>query len=180
MAYVQNMQDETIVRSEPANKPVARIQLDSGISFMLLRANLPLTIGRANDCDICIPSGLISRHHCQLYTVRGVICLKDTSSNGTLVDSRLVRDESVSILSDTTVTFAGEVNMIIKPNLRSAEASPVHREQRANGERRISERRSGERRKGDRRQSVVHVNFDRRSGTADRRVSDRRNRTAED
>ena len=141
------------------SKFLARIELESGISFGLQRANLPLKIGRASDCEICIPSAMVSRHHCELFLLNGVLCLKDTSSNGTLVDHRLVKQRTVSIRSVTEVLFAGEVCIRIIPGKIPA---PGIRQ----------ERRRLDRRQGDRRQHQIVVNFDRR--LTDRRQSDRR------
>lgn len=164
---LSGMQDKTLIasaRHAATDGPVARIALDNGISFNVEAANLPLLIGRSADSDICIPSGHVSRHHCELYMVNGVLCLKDTSSNGTVVDNRTVRQESISIQSTATVVFAGEVKITITPS--DGSATPRTQPPR-------EERRGGDRRGDDRRQKKVIVNFERRV-SEDRRTGDRR------
>ncbi|HKI73238.1 MAG TPA: FHA domain-containing protein [Pseudomonadales bacterium] len=164
------LQEKTIIRSEPTEaRPVARIQFDNGITFAVNEVTLPITFGRSNECDICIPSGHVSRRHCELYLVNGVLCLKDTSSNGTVIDNRVVKQESVSIRNPTSVLFAGEVNIKIIPT--SAE-DPLNEERRRE-QRRNDERRRNDRRECDRRKSAVVVNFERRESD-DRRTGDRR------
>lgn len=168
MNYSQKLDDETddetIVRGHRQTRTqasVARIQLESGISFSVQEANLPLSIGRAADCDICIPSGMVSRRHCELFLLNGVLCLKDTSSNGTMIDQRVVKQGSVSIQDETSVTFAGEVGIKITPcNTRSTQPAV--------------DRRKRDRRQRDRRQQVVVVDFERRKASNDRRTGDRR------
>lgn len=161
LAYMQNMEDKTAIREEPEPTAIARIELESGIRISIQPANLPLTIGRATDCDICIPSGTVSRHHCELYLVNGVLCLKDTSSNGTMIGERLVKRGSISIRGITSVNFAGDVGIRIIPAIARR---PKVRE----------DRRRNERRQGDRRQKVIIVSFDRRKPGNDRRTIDRR------
>lgn len=169
---MSDLQERTVIRGAPtAQLPIARIELDNGISFSIEEANLPVTIGRATECDICIPSGHVSRHHCQLYMVNGVLCLKDTSSNGTVIDDRVVKQGSVSIQGPTTVSFAGEVRIQILP---TTGRGAVREERRHRNERRQGDRRASERREGDRRHSNIIVNFERRTQD-DRRTSERRN-----
>lgn len=157
---MQKMEDETILRGQfdPSTTSVARIELDNGISFTVPMSNLPITIGRAADCDICIPSGMVSRHHCALYLVNGILCLKDTSSNGTLIADRLVKQATVSIQHSTSISFAGEVYIRIVPTRYGTR----------------QDRRRTPRRDTDRRQRVVFVNFDRRRANSDRRTNERR------
>lgn len=161
------MQDETVIsaaRQTPATEAVARIGLDNGISFNIDEASLPLQIGRGTECDICIPSGHVSRKHCELYMINGVLCLKDTSSNGTVIDKRVVKQASVSILEPTNVVFAGEVTITISPRTPGKNLDAIADE---------DNRGDSNRRGNDRRRRQVIVNFERRAGD-DRRLGDRR------
>ena len=45
----------------------------------------------------------------------GVLCLKDTSSNGTLVGSQNIKDDSVTIQQRTAVVVAGDARLVITP-----------------------------------------------------------------
>ena len=50
-----------------------------------------LTIGRSNECDLCIPSDEISRHHAKLQLVpEGVVVEDMGSANGTFVNDQRV------------------------------------------------------------------------------------------
>ena len=153
-----DLQNRTVIREQRACRSGARIELENGISFAVAERNHPIRIGRADDCDICIPSGHVSRHHCELYWVNGVLCLKDTSSNGTVIEDRVIRQESVSIQSPTSVVFAGQVMIRIVPV----------EEYILGGE----DRRRRDRRSIQRRRSISIVDFDRRY--FDRRSGDRR------
>lgn len=148
-------------REEPVQRPVARVELENGIGINVLESSLPLTIGRSGSCDISIPSGHVSRRHCEIYLVNGVLCLKDTSSNGTTIGKRKIRKESVSIKGRTTLMFADEVKLTITP----AVATEI---QGADDQRHREQRRGG-----DRRQRSVVVSFERRSNR-ERRDGDRR------
>ncbi len=145
------MSDEhTVTRPRRVRRNVARIGLANGISFTLTEDSLPVVIGRDRTCDICIPSGHVSRRHCELYLINGVLCLKDTSTNGTSVGNRTVRQESCSIKEATEILLAGETRITVTPE---AEAAPAVRP---------AERRGSERRSHDRRESSVVVRLDRR------------------
>ncbi|MDZ7686262.1 MAG: FHA domain-containing protein [Gammaproteobacteria bacterium] len=89
--------------------PATRIEFDNGISFSINEGSLPLSIGRDSSCDIRIASGHVSRHHCELFRRDGRLFLRDTSSNGTTVDNRVVRQSSVTIDRRTPVLLADEV-----------------------------------------------------------------------
>lgn len=159
---------------DAAARPATRIELDNGISFSVDDTSLPLTIGRDSSCDIHISSGHVSRKHCELFLKDGRLFLKDTSSNGTTVDDRLVRQSAVNIDRRTRVLLADEIKMILTPledrasdaGAPATGAKPAPRDsQHASGQ--------GERRKGkDRRQRNVVVSFDRRSGTGERRTGE--------
>lgn len=159
---------------EHTARPATRIELDNGISFSVDDSSLPLTIGRDSSCDIHISSGHVSRKHCELFLKDGRLFLKDTSSNGTTVDDRLVRQSAVNIDRRTRVLLADEIKMILTPledrssDAHAAEtgAKPVKCEsQQADSQ---ADRRNGK----DRRQRNVIVSFDRRSGTGERRAGE--------
>jgi len=154
-------------------KPVARIELDNGIGLSIDEASLPLIIGRDANCDIYIPSGHVSRRHCELYLLGGVLCLKDTSTNGTIINKRIIRQSSVSIKGPTAVVFASEVLMTVTPY---QDGKKVTGEDTDEEKRIMRDRRRSDRRQGDRRQNVITVNFERRNGIDRRTGEDRRAR----
>lgn len=150
---------------EGEKRLIARLELDQGVSISLHEASLPLTIGRGADCDICISRPNVSRLHCELDLVGGELYLKDTSTNGTTIDNRPVRQASVPILARTSFLLANEVMLTV---------TPLERTHSNDGSEKIPERRRAERRQGgDRRQTVIAVNFERRRSDG-RRVKDRR------
>lgn len=150
---VANMFSSTTYTSEKTRikpermqqKRVANIELEGGINFIVTDASLPLQIGRELDCDITIPRGYVSRHHCQLYVSNGELFLKDTSSNGTLVGKHSVKGNAVKIKKRTTVIVAGDAKLIITP-MNELEPS---KNRRNAYERRVEERRAEERRQED-------------------------------
>lgn len=58
----------------------------------------PLIIGRARDCDVCLPrDGWASRRHCRIYLEDGEWWIRDHgTANGTLVDGDLVIKQRLS------------------------------------------------------------------------------------
>lgn len=151
---------------KPEHQPqrrVARIELDGGINFNVTEANLPLRIGRELDCDLTIPNGHVSRHHCELSLTNGVLSLKDTSSNGTLVGSQNLKGGAILIEQRTVLVLAGDAKLVITP---LDEMEPVK------NRREVPDRRNQDRRNGDRRQEQIVVPFDQRNSV--RRSKDRR------
>ena len=152
---------------ENTARPATRIELDNGVSFSVDDASLPLTIGRDSSCDIHISSGHVSRKHCELFLKDGRLFLKDTSSNGTTVDDRLVRQSAVNIDRRTRVLLADEIKMILTPlEDRSSDSNAPETGARPTNSQ--ADRRNGK----DRRQRNVIVSFDRRSGTGERRAGE--------
>jgi pSer/pThr/pTyr-binding forkhead associated (FHA) protein len=50
-------------------------------------------VGRQDDCQIRIPSGQVSRHHCEIVSAPGGLRIRDLgSSNGTTVNGQRVED----------------------------------------------------------------------------------------
>ena len=59
-------------------------------------------IGRAEDCDLRLPSSLVSRHHCELLLGHVEVLVRDLCSrNGTFVNKEPVTD--VRLLTDGDV-----------------------------------------------------------------------------
>ena len=146
-----NDDQKTVIGSLQTQKQrVATIELDGGISFSVNEGSLPLLIGRGSDCDICIPVSHVSRHHCELFLANGELCLKDLSSNGTLIGGRNVHNESVLLEDRTNVFFAGETKIAIVANAHvcASDANaenrrfvPDRRGKRASNDRATCERR---------------------------------------
>lgn len=64
-----------------------------------------MTVGRSQDCDICIPSEEISRHHARLHLVPDGVMVEDTgSANGTYVNDQ-------RIVAQTLLKAGGELRM---------------------------------------------------------------------
>jgi pSer/pThr/pTyr-binding forkhead associated (FHA) protein len=80
-----------------------------------------MTIGRNNDCDICIPTDEISRHHAKLQVVPSGVMVEDLgSANGTFVNNQRVHGSVLMKANDElrldTVRF-----LMVSP---TAEAHP--------------------------------------------------------
>ena len=136
------------------NRLVARIEVENGISFSIYEASLPLLIGRDSSCEICVPVACVSRQHCELFLEDDALCLRDTSTNGTMVGSRRLVGQSISIQDRTDILLTGEVTITITP----CPIGESSEDERIKPERRRDERRSEERRTAD----VSVVNFERR------------------
>ncbi|XOV90331.1 MAG: FHA domain-containing protein [Pseudomonadota bacterium] len=143
--------------------PVAKIELANGVTFAVGRTSLPLSIGRGAGCDITIPSGHVSRRHCEVDFIDGELCLTDTSSNGTVVREKLVKQSSVPIAGRTSVYLAGEILITITPAATSKKADTSLEDRR----------RARERRQAERRQDILIVPFDLRKNQ-ERRQQERR------
>jgi len=64
-----------------------------------------MTVGRSQDCDICIPSEEISRHHARLHLTPDGVMVEDTgSANGTYVNDQRV-------VGQTQLKPGGELRM---------------------------------------------------------------------
>ncbi|MCH6582580.1 MAG: FHA domain-containing protein, partial [Proteobacteria bacterium] len=141
-----------------------KIELDNGICFSINAGNLPWLIGRGQNCDIRVPQSSVSRQHCELYLKNGVLFLKDTSTNGTIVGNKRLRGESVSIDAPTTVSFAGDATITITP---SAIGNVIKNRKF------ISDRRESDRRQTARRMNVCVVQFERRANETRRKAKRR-------
>ncbi len=146
------------------NQLVVKIELDSEICFSIDASNLPWLIGRDQNCDIRVPQSSVSRQHCELYLKNGVLFLKDTSTNGTIVGSKRLKGESVSIDAPTTIIFAGDTSITITPST----VGEVIRDKRFN-----SNRRENDRRQTERRTNATVVQFERRTDETRRMVQRR-------
>jgi predicted component of type VI protein secretion system len=133
---------------------VGTVELENGFIIGVLESSLPLLIGRGADCDICIPTSHVSRHHCELFLQNGALCLRDVSTNGTMVGAHYIQQEAVSLKRKTTVCFAGETTITV----RVAGSNIAHDEPG----RSATDRRQGERRHGERRQKIGSVVTERR------------------
>jgi len=129
---------------------VVKIELENGIRFSINESNLPWLIGRGHNCDIRVPQSSVSRQHCELYLKNGVLFLKDTSTNGTIVGNNRLKGESISIEAPTSIIFAGDTSITITPSV----VGEVIRDERFNSNRRENDRRQTERRTNA---TVVHL-----------------------
>ena len=55
-----------------------------------------MTVGRTRDCDICVPSALVSRDHARIFVRGGKVVLVDVGSiNGCFVNDQMVRKHTL-------------------------------------------------------------------------------------
>lgn len=67
-----------------------------------------ITIGRAG-CDIIISDDCISRNHATMTLVNGQYIYNDTSMNGTLINGRVYKNETITLAPGTPVYLSGKV-----------------------------------------------------------------------
>ncbi len=59
-------------------------------------SDAPVTIGRHQNCDLCLPEPWISKHHCQVLQAQGKVWVTDlNSTNGTFLDGQCVMGQAV-------------------------------------------------------------------------------------
>ena len=137
--------DTTIIKDTTKMKNpssiVARIVLENRMTIAIHESSLPITIGRGLDCDICIPDNHISRQHCEVSSVNGVLCLRDTSVNGTFVGNRKLNEESVTVPEPCKINLGGSVTLQIMPEASMAKRRKKN-DRREEDRRQITERRS--------------------------------------
>jgi pSer/pThr/pTyr-binding forkhead associated (FHA) protein len=72
-----------------------------------------LLIGRAEDCNLRLPSELVSGHHCVLLLDDYTLRIRDLASkNGTFVNRRRIGTSVVILLHDDTVSI-GEFSFLV-------------------------------------------------------------------
>jgi transcriptional regulator with GAF, ATPase, and Fis domain len=81
-----------------------------------------LRIGKASDNDLVLSDDTVSRHHCELSRARDGIHVRDLgSTNGTKVQGARVTE---AVASPGSVLKVGEVEIILRASVRSAEVLP--------------------------------------------------------
>jgi transcriptional regulator with GAF, ATPase, and Fis domain len=81
-----------------------------------------LRIGKATDNDLVLADDTVSRHHCELSWARDGIHVHDLgSTNGTKVQGARVTE---AVASPGSVLKVGEVEIILRASVRSAEVLP--------------------------------------------------------
>jgi transcriptional regulator with GAF, ATPase, and Fis domain len=81
-----------------------------------------LRIGKASDNDLVLADDTVSRHHCELSWARDGIHVRDLgSTNGTKVQGARVTE---AVASPGSVLKVGEVEIILRASVRSAEVLP--------------------------------------------------------
>ena len=158
-SVARHSQPDREAAAEAQNQLIARIEMENGISFMVNRASLPLTMGRDAKSGICILQNQVSRRHCELYLENDELRLKDVSTNGTEVDGRRLQGDSTPIESRTEIAFTTDTTLFI---------TPFRIEER----RQTTDRRVKDRRTSDRRTEDIVVDLERRK--QNRRITNRR------
>ena len=82
-----------------------------------------LLVGRADDCDVQVPSEFVSGHHCVLLTDEYALRIRDLGSkNGTIVNGRRTGTAPTILLHDDIVSI-GDIYFLV--DLRPASVIPI-------------------------------------------------------
>ena len=91
-----------------------------GQSFELIQERY--TVGRSEDCDICIPDPTISGHHCTLVrdtgSSSGYLVEDEGSTNGTRVNGVRIKDSQELVNSD--IVQVGAIEMLFDSEQKGA------------------------------------------------------------
>lgn len=82
----------------------------------------PVTVGRDASCTLVVPDVRISRQHCLIEQREGKLVITDTSSNGTRVNGRLVKEAPLNV--GDTVQLAAGVEGVVEEVPATADHSP--------------------------------------------------------
>ncbi|MET0285690.1 MAG: ATPase, T2SS/T4P/T4SS family [Polyangiales bacterium] len=81
-----------------------------------------LRLGRAPQCEVVLESAAVSRVHATVRIDEDGLEVRDSSTNGTIVDGALLRQDSTRVPFDVPISLAGHVLTI---RLRAASTEPV-------------------------------------------------------
>ena len=86
-----------------------------------------LTLGRSSQCDVCLLDPILSRHHCRIRFIGGVLSVEDLdSANGTLVNGGEVK--TAELHDGDTVTIGDtvlRVRNVLESSATRPEAAPA-------------------------------------------------------
>jgi hypothetical protein len=97
---------------------------------------LPIIIGRSRDADLTIAHPMISRQHCELFEVQGLVRVRDLGSlNGTFIGDKQITEAALRPNDEFTIgpltfrvdyEYAGEVTVVAPsvPEDRPTESAP--------------------------------------------------------
>ncbi len=72
--------------------PVLVVRYEDGIQTFPIEEGAPLFIGRADDCDVRLPSSAVSRKHAVIMYKNGICGVKDLGSfNGTSINGQIIQ-----------------------------------------------------------------------------------------
>src|SRR5210317_2077812 len=75
---------------------------DANSKWLVDIKSVPLVIGRADDCDLKLTDGLISRHHSEIHISSDLLWIRDLkSTNGTYVNRNKVENAQLLVPNDT-------------------------------------------------------------------------------
>ena len=101
-------------KDSPATR-IARVEFDNGYALNIMSDQLPFTIGRSKDRHLVVSSTFVSRRHCTIDEVDGVLAIIDESQNGTFIDDHRLKHESAPIEHRIHLLFGGEFMLAISP-----------------------------------------------------------------
>ncbi len=103
--------------------PVLVVRYEDGIQTFPIEEGAPLFIGRADECDVRLPSSAVSRKHAVVMCKNGICGVKDLGSfNGTMLNGQVIQTPHQLTDKDllTISTFTMKIYMKA-PNLEAAE-----------------------------------------------------------
>ncbi len=89
-------------------------------------ADLPLLVGRAPECDLCLKNPTISRRHARLFAREGQLVVVDLDSRfGTFVNGQQVRERVLRL--DDRLRFGPEISYVVRADALELEGETVAR-----------------------------------------------------
>lgn len=123
----ENGPHDEIKLSDFNNMSVTFEVLNTDFKGFVFYLSKPVTlIGRMEDCDVILPDGSVSSHHCRLHLEQNCVFLEDLgSTNGSFVNGKLVSKQPMQN-GDMATLGSVEMRMTLKVQRRLGEQSPAH------------------------------------------------------
>lgn len=98
--------------ANPTNSPLLVVYKGALAGQRWAVRNEPITLGRAQDCDVVLPERQISRYHARIEQDETGFIIRDLGSkNGTYVNGETVRDQPFRLRDGDEIQLANTIQM---------------------------------------------------------------------